>query len=52
MASGVVHFAVWAPSAKAVSVVGNFNEWDAQSHPLNARLDASGIWEGLYSRCR
>lgn len=41
---GVV-FAVWAPNAQNVSVVGNFNGWDRNSHPLNARLDSSGIWE-------
>ena len=39
-------FAVWAPNAKAVSVVGEFNEWDKQSHPLKMR-GRSGIWEGF-----
>ena len=38
-----VYFAVWAPSAKAVAVAGNFNDWDFSSHSLNARLDQSGI---------
>jgi 1,4-alpha-glucan branching enzyme len=42
-----VHFAVWAPSATSVSVAGNFNDWRLKSHPLNARLDQSGIWEGF-----
>ena len=41
------YFAVWAPSAKAVSVFGDFNHWDKQSHPLNARWDSSGIYEGF-----
>ncbi|WP_224482698.1 1,4-alpha-glucan branching protein GlgB [Robertkochia aurantiaca] len=41
------YFAVWAPSAKAVSVVGDFNYWLEGEHPLNVRWDASGIWEGF-----
>lgn len=41
------YFAVWAPSAKAVSVMGDFNGWNRQEHPLNARWDSSGIWEGF-----
>ncbi len=40
-------FTVWAPNAKQVSVVGNFNYWDKQSHPLYPRWDSSGIWEGF-----
>ena len=40
---GVV-FAVWAPNAKSVSVVGTFNNWDGRCHPMR-RLGASGIWE-------
>ncbi|MEZ4859363.1 MAG: 1,4-alpha-glucan branching protein GlgB [Flavobacteriaceae bacterium] len=42
-----VYFAVWAPSAKAVSVVGDFNYWMEGEHPLNVRWDGSGIWEGF-----
>ncbi len=42
-----VYFAVWAPSAKSVSVIGNFNYWDKHSHHLFVRWDASGIWEGF-----
>jgi 1,4-alpha-glucan branching enzyme len=38
-----VHFAVWAPSAKRVSVVGDFNGWDGRVHPMRART--SGYWE-------
>ncbi|MFZ3216345.1 MAG: 1,4-alpha-glucan branching protein GlgB [Candidatus Acidiferrales bacterium] len=39
-----VHFAVWAPNARRVSVVGNFNQWDGRVHPMCHR-GASGIWE-------
>ncbi|MDP2239810.1 MAG: 1,4-alpha-glucan branching protein GlgB [Burkholderiales bacterium] len=42
-----VHFAVWAPNAERVSVIGDFNHWDAQSHMLRPRHDSSGIWEGF-----
>ncbi len=41
------HFAVWAPNAEAVSVMGDFNGWDNGSHPLAVRWDGSGIWEGF-----
>ncbi|OQP40960.1 1,4-alpha-glucan branching enzyme [Niastella yeongjuensis] len=41
------YFAVWAPNATAVSVIGNFNDWNPTSHPLFVRLDKSGIWEGF-----
>src|SRR6266702_4564554 len=40
-------FAVWAPSAKHVSVIGDFNEWRPGLHPLSLRKDDSGIWEGF-----
>ncbi|WP_179352242.1 1,4-alpha-glucan branching protein GlgB [Winogradskyella vidalii] len=42
-----VYFAVWAPSAKSVSVIGDFNFWTEGEHPLNVRWDSSGIWEGF-----
>ncbi|HEV2896249.1 MAG TPA: 1,4-alpha-glucan branching protein GlgB [Pseudaminobacter sp.] len=42
-ASGV-HFAVWAPNARRVSVVGDFNEWDGRRHSMRHRID-TGIWE-------
>jgi 1,4-alpha-glucan branching enzyme len=42
-----VHFAVWAPNAERVSVVGDFNRWSPGSHELKARWDSSGIWEGF-----
>jgi len=41
------YFAVWAPTARSVSVVGNFNGWDEHEHRLHVRWDASGIWEGF-----
>jgi 1,4-alpha-glucan branching enzyme len=41
------HFAVWAPNARSVSVIGEFNGWDPGVHPLSARWDGSGIWEGF-----
>ncbi|MDP4601137.1 MAG: 1,4-alpha-glucan branching protein GlgB [Polaribacter sp.] len=41
------YFAVWAPSAKMVSVVGDFNFWLEGDHQLNVRWDGSGIWEGF-----
>jgi 1,4-alpha-glucan branching enzyme len=40
-------FAVWAPNAELVSVIGSFNDWDPHAHPLNSRWDSSGIWEGF-----
>jgi 1,4-alpha-glucan branching enzyme len=39
-----VAFAVWAPAAKAVRVVGDWNSWDGRLHPMRA-LGASGVWE-------
>ncbi|MEL6273544.1 MAG: 1,4-alpha-glucan branching protein GlgB [Bacteroidota bacterium] len=42
-----VYFAVWAPNAVSVSVIGSFNDWDRSASPLNARWDSSGIWEGF-----
>ena len=44
--SGGVHFAVWAPNAQYVSVIGDFNQWDAGAHPLKLR-ESSGLWEGV-----
>jgi 1,4-alpha-glucan branching enzyme len=41
------YFAVWAPNATYLSVIGNFNDWNPESHPLFVRLDKSGIWEGF-----
>ena len=38
------HFAVWAPNATHVNVVGDFNEWDGRAHRMDP-LGASGVWE-------
>ncbi|HXR96488.1 MAG TPA: 1,4-alpha-glucan branching protein GlgB [Terriglobales bacterium] len=43
---GGVQFSVWAPNAEAVSVIGDFNQWQAGSHRLAPQGD-SGIWAGL-----
>ncbi|RZJ31463.1 MAG: 1,4-alpha-glucan branching protein GlgB [Flavobacterium sp.] len=42
-----VYFAVWAPAARSISVVGDFNFWLQGDHQLNVRWDGSGIWEGF-----
>ena len=42
-----VYFAVYAPGASRVEVIGNFNYWDGGKHALNVRWDNSGIWEGF-----
>ncbi len=41
------YFAVWAPNATQVSVIGNFNDWNNEAHKLYVRLESSGIWEGF-----
>ncbi len=41
------YFAVWAPNATELSVIGDFNGWKKNKHPLSVRLDKSGIWEGF-----
>ncbi len=46
------HFAVWAPNAASVSVVGDFNSWNPTSHRLEPRADSSGIWSGFISGVR
>src|SRR5258708_1582766 len=43
-----IYFAVWAPNAKDISVIGNFNQWQNGQHNLNPRWDESGIWEGFF----
>ena len=40
------YFAVWAPDAEQVAVIGDFNDWNKTNHPLKPR-DRSGIWEGV-----
>ena len=46
-----VQFAVWAPNAEQVSVMGEFNQWDRKSHPLRSIGDC-GIWEGFVPGAR
>src|SRR3712207_2779933 len=41
-----VHFAVWAPNAERVSVIGDFNNWNKNAHPLKASGN-SGVWRGF-----
>ncbi len=42
-----IYFAVWAPNAERVSVIGDFNGWNPNTHALTIRWDGSGIWEGF-----
>ncbi|MEO8310078.1 MAG: 1,4-alpha-glucan branching protein GlgB [Caldimonas sp.] len=46
LTDGAARFAVWAPNATAVAVIGAWSSWDAAAHPLTRRGDGSGIWEG------
>ncbi|MDA8347549.1 MAG: 1,4-alpha-glucan branching enzyme, partial [Pseudomonadota bacterium] len=41
------YFAVWAPNAASVAVIGDFNAWDPLAHPLVPRPDSSGIWDAF-----
>ncbi|HTK84569.1 MAG TPA: 1,4-alpha-glucan branching protein GlgB [Patescibacteria group bacterium] len=41
-----VHFAVWAPNARSVAAIGDFNGWDNKAHPLEP-LGSSGVWAGI-----
>jgi 1,4-alpha-glucan branching enzyme len=41
------YFAVWAPNASEISVIGDFNGWNGKSHKLSLRSDMTGIWEGF-----
>ncbi len=45
-----VYFAVWAPNARCVSVVGDFNAYTPGAHPLKLRIDGSGVWEGFVEK--
>ncbi len=44
-----MYFAVWAPNATSVSVMGNFNDWKKKEYELWPRWDKSGVWEGFIS---
>jgi 1,4-alpha-glucan branching enzyme len=50
LAAGGAHFGVWAPNARSVTVVGEWNGWRPDADALAARPDGSGIWEGFVSR--
>ncbi len=41
------YFSVWAPNATYIAVIGSFNQWSVDAHPLYVRQDNSGIWEGF-----
>ncbi|HLT25695.1 MAG TPA: 1,4-alpha-glucan branching protein GlgB [Zeimonas sp.] len=45
-------FAVWAPNARAVSVIGDWNDWNPERDPLALRGDGSGIWQGVATDAR
>jgi 1,4-alpha-glucan branching enzyme len=45
-------FAVWAPNAKKVHVIGDWNGWKRDAHELKPRWDSSGIWEGEVAQVR
>ena len=47
-----VYFALWAPNAREVSVIGEFNGWDPQAHRLQAGGGDAGIWEGFIPHLR
>ena len=46
-----IYFAVWAPNAEAVNLIGSFNDWNEESHPMK-RLDPLGIYELFVSEAR
>jgi 1,4-alpha-glucan branching enzyme len=48
---GGFYFAVWAPNAEAVSVIGDFNDWDPAAAALQPRA-SSGIWEGVVPKAK
>ena len=45
-------FAVWAPNARSVSVIGDWNGWDPRADPLAVRADRTGVWEGRSAQAR
>ncbi len=42
-----IYFAVWAPNASSISIIGNFNDWRNHEYELYPRWDKSGVWEGF-----
>src|SRR5450631_1076439 len=51
-ATGGARFAVWAPNARAVSVIGDFNDWNAAADRAYVRSDGSGLWEAQVAGVR
>ncbi|MBI4682603.1 MAG: 1,4-alpha-glucan branching protein GlgB [Nitrospirae bacterium] len=47
-----MYFALWAPNAEKITVTGDFNGWNKESHQLMPRWDESGIWEGFIQGIR
>jgi 1,4-alpha-glucan branching enzyme len=47
-----VHFAVWAPNARAVSVIGDFNDWNRSAAPMHRRHNDLGVWECFVANVR
>jgi 1,4-alpha-glucan branching enzyme len=47
LGEGGARFTVWAPNARGVAAIGDFNDWNANAHPLRPRGDGSGLWEGF-----
>ncbi len=45
-------FAVWAPNAERVSVIGAWNDWNPDADPLSRRADGSGLWQGTAAGAR
>lgn len=45
-----VYFSVWAPNAKSVSVIGDFNNWNRNKNKMTKRKDGSGIWEAFFPK--
>jgi len=45
-------FAVWAPNANSVGVIGDWSDWRPDAHPLAPRADGSGIWEGSVAEAK
>ena len=46
------HFAVWAPNARRVAVIGDWNDWNEQADVLSRKIAGSGIWEGAVAGAR
>jgi len=52
LADGGAWFAVWAPNVSKASVIGDWNGWDPQAHPLVPRSDGTGIWQAFVPGAR